>query len=95
MERLASLNTTFIMILEKEKQLHVSALRPSSGWTLGLKEKYLLLRLVEENYLLETCSCFSFSKNIMKIVLRPANLSIYSKVEITQLDVNTKHCSAV
>jgi hypothetical protein len=25
MERLASLNTTFIMILEKEKQLHVSA----------------------------------------------------------------------
>jgi hypothetical protein len=30
------------MILEKEKQLHVSALRPSSGWILGLKEKYFI-----------------------------------------------------
>jgi hypothetical protein len=35
------------MFLVKEKQLHVSALRPSSGWILGLKEKYLLHRLVE------------------------------------------------
>jgi hypothetical protein len=42
MERLASLNTTFLMILEKEKQLHVSALRPSSGSILGLKEKYFI-----------------------------------------------------
>jgi hypothetical protein len=42
MERLASLNTTFIIILEKEKQLHVSALRPSSGWILGLKKKYFI-----------------------------------------------------
>jgi hypothetical protein len=33
------------MFLEKEKQLHVSALRPSSGWILGLKGKYLLHRL--------------------------------------------------
>jgi hypothetical protein len=52
MERLASLNTTFIMFLEKEQQLQVLALRPSSGWILGLKGKYLLHRLVEENYLL-------------------------------------------
>jgi hypothetical protein len=39
------------MILETEKkQLHVSALRPSSGWILGLKERYYILlhRLVEE-----------------------------------------------
>jgi hypothetical protein len=48
MERLASLNTTFITILQKEKQLHVSALRPSSGWILGLKENILLHRLFEE-----------------------------------------------
>jgi hypothetical protein len=47
MERLAGLNTTFIMFLEKEKQLHISALRPSSEWILGLKGKYLLHRLVE------------------------------------------------
>jgi hypothetical protein len=42
MERLASLNTTIIMVLEKEKQLHVSALTPSSGLILGLKEKYFI-----------------------------------------------------
>jgi hypothetical protein len=42
MERMASLNTTFIMTLEKEKQLHVSALKPSSGWILSLKERYFI-----------------------------------------------------
>jgi hypothetical protein len=42
MERLAGLNTTLIMFLEKEKQLHVSALRPSSGWIVDLKEKLFI-----------------------------------------------------
>jgi hypothetical protein len=48
MERLASLNTAFIITFEKEKQLHVSALKPSSGWILGLKEKYFIASLFEK-----------------------------------------------
>jgi hypothetical protein len=35
----------------------------------------------EDGLSAETCSCFSFSKNIIKVVLRPANLSIYSNVK--------------
>jgi hypothetical protein len=31
------------MILEKVKQLHVSALRPSSGWILGLNKLFTMM----------------------------------------------------
>jgi hypothetical protein len=38
-KRLGGLNTTFYSDLtKKEKQLHVSVLRSSSGWILGLGE---------------------------------------------------------
>jgi hypothetical protein len=42
MSRLVCLNTTFYSdLIKKEKQLHVSALRPSSGWILGFEGKIL------------------------------------------------------
>jgi hypothetical protein len=75
MERLASLNTTFIMILEKEKQLHVSVLRPSSGWILGLKEKYF------------NSTCYQTTPTVQ---LHHTGFSIRSTTRLHNLDVHSE-----
>jgi hypothetical protein len=45
MNTLVRLNTTiYSNLIKKEKQLHVSALRPSSGWILGFEGNTLVQR---------------------------------------------------